>query len=166
MSHVLRRRLESPTHTRAFGGTLAQVLRPGDLLALCGALGAGKTQFVKGLAAGLGVPDDEPVVSPTFVLVREYVGRRKLYHVDAYRLSDPQELLALGLEEMLDDPAGIVALEWADRVPRALPAYRWWIELAHAGESTRELELQAPEPQRLAELVRLLDDVRDAPAGR
>jgi len=90
----------STAETFAFGQALGGLLQSGDFVALTGQLGAGKTHLVKGLAVGLGVPADEPVVSPTFVLVREYIGRLKLYHIDAYRLGGAAELFALGLEEM------------------------------------------------------------------
>ncbi len=121
-------------------------------MALCGELGAGKTQLVKGIADGLGVPPEEPVVSPTFVLVREYLGRLKLYHIDAYRLSAADELAALGLDEMLEDDRGIVAVEWADRVAQALPPAAWWIDLRHAGEQVREVLVRARKPAQLSAL--------------
>lgn len=157
MSGVLHWRSDSPERTLAFGRVLGRHLRGGEAVALNGALGAGKTQLVKGLAAGLAVAEDEPVVSPTFVLVREYIGRLRLYHVDAYRLSGAEELLALGLDEMLADPGGVVAVEWADRVPGALPSGAWTVELAHADEQVRELTLHVPDPQRYAAVQHDLD---------
>ena len=144
MSTRLTWRSESPEQTRELGAALGRLLHAGELVALSGPLGAGKTQFVKGLALGLGVPADEPVVSPTFVLVREYAGRLKLYHLDAYRLADALELYELGLAEMLADPAGVVALEWADRVPAAVPDQAWRIEFTHAGPQARGLTILAP----------------------
>ncbi|HZD75287.1 MAG TPA: tRNA (adenosine(37)-N6)-threonylcarbamoyltransferase complex ATPase subunit type 1 TsaE [Actinomycetota bacterium] len=119
--------LESPDEatTKAIGAALAGLLRPGDVVGLTGDLGAGKTRFVQGAATALGVED--PVVSPTFMLVREYDGRIPVHHVDAYRLSGAAELEDLGLEEVL--PADAVAfVEWADRVVDALPPS--WLELA------------------------------------
>lgn len=145
---------ESPAQTLKFGRVLGRLVRPGELLALCGPLGSGKTQFVKGLAAGLGVPADERIISPTFVLVREYVGRLRLYHVDAYRLASGGELLDLGLEEMLEDPQGVVAIEWADRAAEVLPAGGWWLELAHSGPRKRGLTLRAPDARRAAAVAR------------
>ena len=79
----------------------------------------------------MGVPQDEPIVSPTFVLIREYVGRLKLYHIDAYRLSGSEELLALGLEEMFDEPDAVVAIEWADRVSEIVPDKAITVALSH-----------------------------------
>jgi tRNA threonylcarbamoyladenosine biosynthesis protein TsaE len=111
--------------TKAIGAAVAGLLQPGDVVGLTGDLGAGKTRFVQGAAAALGVED--AVVSPTFMLVREYDGRVPVRHVDAYRLSGAAELEDLGLEEVL--PADAVAfVEWADRVIDALPPS--WLELA------------------------------------
>ena len=143
----------SPAETVALGAAIGRGLRGGDFVALCGALGAGKTQLVKGLAAGLGVPAEEPVVSPTFVLVREYAGRLKLYHIDAYRLAGLEDLLALGLEEMTREAGAAVALEWADRVPGAAPAEALLIDLEHGGGDQRRLRLEW-DAGRLEELIR------------
>lgn len=105
--------------TRALAGALAALACPGDLVLLSGDLGTGKTAFAQGFAAGLGV--DEPVTSPTFILVRTYPGTRlKLHHVDAYRLEHLQEALDLGLAEMVDDVA-VTLIEWGDLVAPALP---------------------------------------------
>jgi len=144
---------DTPEDTVALGAAIGRLLRTGDFVALRGALGAGKTQLVKGLAAGLGVPADEPVVSPTFVLVREYAGRLKLYHIDAYRLSGVEDVFALGLEDMMRDPGAVVALEWADRVARAAPPGALTVDLEHVGEFTRHVRLEW-DPGRLAELRR------------
>ena len=145
--------LEGPEQTQAFGRALGELMRAGDFLALIGPLGAGKTQFVKGLAAGLGVPAEEPVVSPTFVLVREYVGRLTLYHIDAYRLSGSSELLSLGLEEMAGDPEGVVAVEWADRVPDVIPEGACRVSLEHVAEDVRSASIDWADRERLATLL-------------
>ncbi len=138
----------SPAQTRAAGEALGRLLRPGDVVALDGPLGAGKTEFTKGLAAGLDVAEDEPVVSPTFVLVREYAGRLRLYHLDAYRLSGAEELLALGFEEMCSDAAGVVVVEWADRAAGAIPAHAIRIELEHVDPERRALVVDVSEDRR------------------
>ncbi len=121
----------SAEQTRRLGETLAGRLAGGDVVALTGPLGAGKTQWVKGLAAGLGIDPDE-VHSPTFTLINEYDSRRdgapRLYHVDVYRLAGPPELETLGFAEILDARDGVIAVEWADRVPALLPADAVWIE--------------------------------------
>src|SRR5882672_1173041 len=104
--------------TSALGRELAATLVAGDVLLLYGDLGAGKTAFVRGLAEGLGV-DRSEVSSPTFTLIQEYRGGRlPLFHVDLYRLNDAREVDDLGLEEMASD--GVLALEWADKLPRPI----------------------------------------------
>lgn len=100
------------------GRVLGELARPGDVFALVGDLGVGKTTLVQGLAQGLGVKD--PITSPTFTLIKEYSGRLKLYHIDVYRLDDPEEILHLGLDELLMGQ-GLVVLEWADQVKDYLP---------------------------------------------
>lgn len=142
----------SPQQTAALGRALGRLLTGGEFLALAGPLGAGKTRLVQGLASGIDVPSDEPVVSPTFVLVREYRGRLTLYHVDAYRLSGADELLSLGLDELACEPDAVVAVEWADRVRPAVPGRACWVELEHAGESRRSLRVHWPDAGRLAAL--------------
>lgn len=134
---------DSPEATRGHAQALAANLQPGDVVALAGPLGAGKTQFVKGLAAGLGVADPRGVNSPTFTLIQEYHGRITLYHLDAYRLASARELDALGFDELLD-AGGIVVVEWADRVTPLMPDQTIWINLTPTGERTRSLTIRAP----------------------
>jgi len=163
----------SPEQTEACGAALARHARGGELLALCGPLGAGKTRLVRGLARGLDVPPDEPVVSPTFVLMREYDGRLHLYHLDAYRLAGADELAALGLDELVADAAAMVVIEWAERVAEALPPAATWLELEHAGAVERRISGRGPLVERAAaELDMVLcraaggDDSPATPAGR
>jgi tRNA threonylcarbamoyladenosine biosynthesis protein TsaE len=107
----------SEQETFALGETVAAALQPGTFVLLHGDLGAGKTSFVRGMAAGLGAnPDD--VSSPTFVLIQHYKGRMPLVHVDLYRLESRAAVDDLGLEELAD--GAIVAIEWAERLPRPL----------------------------------------------
>lgn len=95
---------------------LAESLTSSSVFLLTGDLGAGKTVFAKGIAAGLEIDPDD-VSSPTFTLVNQYEGRLRLYHLDLYRLSgDVGELIELGLDEMLDDPQGVVVIEWPERL--------------------------------------------------
>jgi tRNA threonylcarbamoyladenosine biosynthesis protein TsaE len=125
--------------TQALAARLAHVARAGDLLCLVGDLGAGKTQFAKGFAVGLGVEDR--VVSPTFVLMAEYPGRLPLFHIDLYRLHDAADALAGGL---LDDRQadGVVLVEWAERLGRALPAARLDVLIDGVGEEPRRIALR------------------------
>lgn len=112
--------------TRALAEEVAALLRPGDVVAVCGDLGTGKTAFVQGLGRGLGVPG--PVVSPSFVIVREYRGRLPLVHVDVYRLERVQELYDLGFEEVLD-PDKVTVVEWGDAVVTLLDPDRLDVRL-------------------------------------
>lgn len=146
----------STQETLEIGRKLGETFRGGEVVELCGPLGAGKTRLAKGLALGLGVPGDELVVSPTFVLVREYAGRLRFYHCDAYRLETADELLALGVEEMLEGGSSVVAIEWADRVPAVLAPDTFRVDLAHEDNSTRTIRITVPNEQRAAELRRLL----------
>ena len=111
----------SAEETEAVGERVGGLARAGDVVALIGELGAGKTAFVRGLAAGLGVPD-HMVASPTFTMVAEYRGRLPVFHVDLYRL-EPGEVDLLALREYIEGP-GVTAIEWFDRLPAgALDAY-------------------------------------------
>lgn len=108
----------SPEQTMAVGEAVAGILGSGDVVSLTGDLGAGKTTFVQGAARGLGVA--EPVLSPTFTLVREYRGVSPVFHLDIYRLDRLQDVLDLGFEEMLDS-GGVVFIEWGDAIEALLP---------------------------------------------
>jgi len=108
----------SAEDTEKLGRAVSEALRPGDVVALAGDLGAGKTVFVQGAAAGLGVL--QPVVSPTFTLVREYAGRLPVVHMDVYRLDRVQDVLDVGFEEYLDGRA-VVFIEWGDVIQGLLP---------------------------------------------
>jgi tRNA threonylcarbamoyladenosine biosynthesis protein TsaE len=124
----------SEDETQAVAAAVAASLKPGDVLLLSGNLGAGKTAFVRGLAAGLGCDPDD-VSSPTFTLVQEYRGRLPLYHVDLYRLA-PGEVDDLGLDALAAD--GVLAIEWAERMPRPDPG-AIEVRLEHAGDDQRRV---------------------------
>lgn len=109
---------DSAAGTRAVAAELGAHLEPGDVIVLAGELGAGKTTFAQGLAAGLGVT--EPVTSPTFTIVQEYGGRIRVAHVDVYRLDRVQELHDLGFEELLDGDR-VTLVEWGDLVEQVIP---------------------------------------------
>jgi tRNA threonylcarbamoyladenosine biosynthesis protein TsaE len=116
----------SPEETRALGEAIAAVLQAHDVVSLTGDLGAGKTTFVQGAARGLGV--EEPVLSPTFTLIREYAGRMLVFHVDVYRLDRLQEVMDLGLEELLDQQA-VLFVEWGDAIEALLPDAHLQVEI-------------------------------------
>jgi tRNA threonylcarbamoyladenosine biosynthesis protein TsaE len=122
-------------------------------LALSGALGAGKTALVRGIASGLGA-SPHAVSSPTFVLLHEYHGRLPLAHIDLYRLSSPKEAETIGLEDYLSGPT-VVAVEWADKAPGILPDDRLEMELRHHKVQSRNIELRATGPSSAALLARL-----------
>jgi tRNA threonylcarbamoyladenosine biosynthesis protein TsaE len=125
----------SPAETEAFGRQFAQDLGAGSVLALSGELGSGKTQFVKGLVAGLG--SDVAVTSPTFTIVHEYAGGRlPVYHFDFFRLEDRQSLAQLGLDDYFFGE-GVCVIEWADRLPDLIPEKAHWIAFEMKSENTR-----------------------------
>lgn len=131
--------------THALGAALGRILRGGVAIGIVGPLGAGKTHLVKGIAAGNGKVDPRKITSPTFTLIHEYPGRLRLYHVDAYRLRGPSELIALGFDELLASDS-VVAVEWADRVRAAMPIDTLWIEMTSLDETSRRLALKAAGP--------------------
>ena len=128
--------------TAAFGRRLADLLFPGAVVALLGALGAGKTYLVRAVAEGLGVGDARVVSSPTFVLIQEYAGRLPIYHFDAYRLGTAGEFHDLGAHEYFAGD-GVCLVEWADRVEEALPAEHLRIMLAVTAPTARRVHVEA-----------------------
>jgi tRNA threonylcarbamoyladenosine biosynthesis protein TsaE len=132
----------SPEETQAVGERLGRRLREGSVVACTGALGAGKTCFLQGLARGLGVTAD--VTSPTFVLVNLYQGRLPVYHIDAYRTESLTELVDVGLEEMVHG-SGVTIIEWADKILPLLPSSTITVALSGLGDEPREIELTGPD---------------------
>lgn len=125
--------------TRAFAAALAAVARPGDRIALVGPLGAGKTQFAKGFAVGLGI--DDVVNSPSFTLMSEYEGRLTLFHQDLYRLAGAHEVLAGGLLDERQDQ-GVTLSEWADRLDDELDPARLTVAIEPGVSDERAIELR------------------------
>lgn len=124
----------SASQTHRLGALLGGLLRPGDVVLLEGPLGAGKTALTQGIGAGLGVR--ETINSPTFTLLKEYMGRLPLYHFDLYRIEDPEELFALGFEDYFGGE-GVCVVEWADRGVAADGATLWpasWLRIAIAAD--------------------------------
>ena len=129
----------SEDETLELGKRLARGLRPGDLVSLVGDLGLGKTVFARGIAEGLGI-DPAEVSSPTFTLVQEYRGgRRPLFHVDLYRLSQAAEAEELGIDELLDAGA-VVVVEWGERLPERLRRDALTVRFVDVGEDARRIE--------------------------
>ncbi len=135
----------SPEATEALGAELASRLRPGDVVALVGELGAGKTCFARGVARGLGVSG--PVASPTFTLMHAHEGRMPVYHLDAWMKDRGEAFLEDGGAEWLT-AGGVALVEWADRVEAWLPAERFEVRLEHRGESRRGVEVRWRGPGR------------------
>jgi tRNA threonylcarbamoyladenosine biosynthesis protein TsaE len=119
---------ESPETTRSVGQALGRVLNPGEVVAVSGELGAGKTLFIQGLAKGLGTDPRVPVTSPTYTIVHEYPGPKPLFHFDFYRLGKIEEVLALGYEEYFYDD-GVSTVEWPEKFPELFPAETLWVNL-------------------------------------
>ncbi|MBC7286807.1 MAG: tRNA (adenosine(37)-N6)-threonylcarbamoyltransferase complex ATPase subunit type 1 TsaE [Armatimonadetes bacterium] len=141
------------SETRALGLRLARCVRVGDLIALVGPLGAGKTCLVRGLAEGLGVTGR--VASPSFIIARHHPGPTPLVHADAYRLSSAPELVEAGLDEWLAE--AVVAVEWAERVADVLPPDCLWIYIDFA-DGGREATIKATGP-RSRRILECLGDV-------
>lgn len=137
-THVLSR---SPSETDRLGRILGLCARGGEVLALFGDLGTGKTALVRGLAAGLGASPSS-VSSPTFVLLHEYHGRLPLAHADLYRIQSNTELPHLGLSDYLEGP-GVVAIEWAEKAGAELPPDRLEVHLEHRTDRTRQVRFKA-----------------------
>ena len=148
---------QSAQHTERLGERLGRVAGPNDVYALWGELGAGKTVFARGVAAGLGI-DPTDISSPTFIIFREHNGGRlTLFHVDLYRL-EGADLASTGWEECLE-AGGVTVIEWADRAGAALPGDRLDVRLAHLAETRRNVELTATGPRSARILAELRSDV-------
>ena len=142
-AHVLTVDTTTVAGTEAVAADLARSLVAGDVIALHGDLGAGKTQFVRGLLRGLG-GDPRLVSSPTYVLLNVYPGGRlTLYHLDAYRTAGGDDLAGVGFDELLDQ-GGVVAVEWPDRLGPLLPRRHVAVRITAVGEGRRTIELVPP----------------------
>lgn len=130
-------RIETESDMLALGARLGKLLGPGAFVALYGDLGAGKSVLARGVASSLGI---DRLTSPTFTIVQEYPSNPPLYHFDAYRLADEDELYAIGFADYLASD-GVILMEWANLVPGCLPRERLDIRIAGAGEEARTAEL-------------------------
>ncbi len=142
----LHRDSQSEESTIELATRLGQQLRASDVVCLLGPLGAGKTCFVRGLAKGMGL-DPSMVSSPSFVICQEYNGKGTLTlaHIDAYRLSGPDELQTIGWDELCESPNTVLAIEWASIIESALPEQRIEVTLQHTGENSREITINVPD---------------------
>lgn len=146
----------SDVETVEFGRKVATFLREGDVLALVGELGSGKTWLTKGIALGLGISPHMVVTSPSFALVNEYEGRCLLYHMDVYRLQSVSEFIDAGLEEYLYS-GGVAVMEWADRWPEILPEETLKVTFSIIDDRQRKIRLHGSHA-RAAEII---DNLRE-----
>lgn len=131
---------KSVDETITFGRQLGETLKSGEVIALHGPLGSGKTHLVKGMAEALGIKK-EKVHSPTYTLINEYSGQIPLYHFDCYRMESPREALEIGAEEYFYGE-GICAIEWPEKIESILPDDLVWVDLKTSGPKERIFELQ------------------------
>ena len=145
---------ENPAETQALGERLGKTLKHGDVIALIGDLGTGKTCLTQGIARGVGTAPDAVVNSPSYILINEYHGAIPIYHIDLYRLENSEEIADLGLNEYMEGD-GICIIEWAERMTDALPdtciKIRITLADAHTSHSdeVRELISQIPEDENI-----------------
>ena len=135
-------RTRTPAETQTIGEEIGKQLRQGDLVALIGDLGTGKTCLTQGIARGVGVDPNQIVNSPSYTLINEYAGKIPIYHVDLYRLQNHDELLDLGLDEYMEGN-GICVIEWAEKLG-SLKISHTKIQITWLSEMTREIEIQIP----------------------
>jgi tRNA threonylcarbamoyladenosine biosynthesis protein TsaE len=133
---------DNPDKTFQWGTVLGTLLNRGDVVALVGELGAGKTTLTQGIVRGLGVTEDHYIGSPTFTLINEYDGRVPVYHLDFYRIEFPSEVVHLGLEEYLDGD-GVAIIEWADKIEALLPEEHMMVRLEYVDYSVRTLDIMS-----------------------
>ncbi len=149
----------TPDETRKFGKTIGKCIEHPLIIGLCGDLGSGKTAFVQGLAAGLEVPDDYYITSPTFTLINEYPGRFPLFHVDLYRLDGISDLEDIGLDELLYDQA-VGAIELAEKMSDDLTADHLTMRFEITDDDFRRISLNAY-GHKVVNLIKLLECSRD-----
>lgn len=140
----------SADETFAFARNIGEKLKEGDILALSGELGSGKTCFTGGIARGLGVDENYQITSPTFTLINEYPARHRLFHFDVYRLNDYSDLDDLGYDEFISGK-GVVVIEWAEKIVQVIPDVAIFINFEYIDENKRKITIKGPQ-QRLKEI--------------
>lgn len=129
--------------TRKLGSDLAKTLKGGEVLALYGDLGSGKTTFLQGLAKGLGI--ERNIISPTFIIMRTYAvsrgGLKNFYHLDLYRIENEEQAVDLGLQELMGESENVVAIEWPDKIENLLPEKRINIYFTYITDDKREIRI-------------------------
>lgn len=144
----------SAQETMVVACLIGKKLKKGDILALSGELGSGKTCFTSGLARGLEISDEYKITSPTFTLINEYPGRCKLYHFDVYRISSYSEFEDLGYEELFCGD-GVAVIEWAEKIMSVIPDGAFFLKFKYINEDKRKIIICGPE-NRLNELEEAL----------
>ncbi len=165
LKHKIVVQTRTASETVRIGKTIGNRLLPGDVVALAGELGAGKTQFIKGLAAGVGIGNSTHISSPSFTLIHEYPGEIPFYHIDLFRLGKEKEAEELGLDDYFQG-TGITAIEWADKIPSLLPKEILFVFIAYVDKTTRSLEI-AGKGKRYEDLVKELSEreIRNSGCG-
>lgn len=147
----------SADETFSFARKIGEKLQEGDILALSGELGSGKTCFTGGLARGLGVSENYQITSPTFTLINEYPAKYNFFHFDVYRLNDYSDLEGLGYEEYFAG-RGVVVIEWAEKIAQIIPATAIFINFEYIDENRRKITIKGPQ-------IRLKEVCRDMKNG-
>ena len=142
MSYEVHLTTLSPEETKNLGKKIGAAIESGIVIALTGDLGAGKTLFVQGLALGLDVPSDHYVTSPSYILINEYPGRFRLFHIDLYRINSESDLEDIGIYEILSG-SSVVAVEWAERLNQAMPAEYLSIDFEIINDQKRKIRITA-----------------------
>lgn len=151
---------KSSAETIRIGKNIGSHLLPGEVVALVGELGAGKTQLIKGMATGVGVGKPAYISSPSFTLINEYPAETPFYHIDLFRLQWEKEAEDLGIEDYFQGE-GITAVEWADKIPNLLPKELLLIHITYTGKHTRSIEIIGKGKRYLT----LIDQIRNAKMG-
>ncbi len=145
-----------PTKTFHIGRILGETLTAGDIVALTGELGAGKTCFTQGIARGLGVPEVYQITSPTFTLVNEYPGRLNLIHLDVYRLSSSRDLQDLGYEEFFFGK-GVTVIEWAEKIQDIIPEKSLSVTMVYLDQNQRSIDMKG-QPDQITRISNVLKE--------